>query len=79
MVHSCQQCTILCPFFDFQLHFSIFKFEIFYKACKRSFEALFTISGKDIEKCCRKKDQEWTILRNGPFLVIFVTVSINYQ
>ena len=22
------------------------------------------------------KDQEWTILRNGPFLVIFVTVRI---
>ena len=23
------------------------------------------------------KDQEWTILRNGPFLVIFVTVICN--
>ena len=24
----------------------------------------------------RIKDQEWTILRNGPFLVIFLTVSL---
>ena len=58
-----QDRTKIGPIFDFLLHFSIFLLANLSTASQLSWETLFKISSKNIEKCRRKT-------KKGPILVL---------